>query len=196
MSYTRLNIFLLAIFLGSIALSWLLTPNFGRLNPDPMVDMAVSIPYDSFSANGNFKTAAMPLGMTLQELASGTIVYGRIPMHFSPATAAAILAGERLTNPFSATDSAALERGGAVFTNFCFPCHGPMAKGDGPVTTRGFPPPPSIVTGKYPAYKDGQIFHIITYGMNNMPSYAKQKFPCREAEKPASGQTHPAGLLA
>jgi mono/diheme cytochrome c family protein len=36
------------------------------------------------------------------------------------------------------------------------------------------PPPPSLVAGRALTLKDGQIFHILTYGQNNMASYASQ----------------------
>jgi hypothetical protein len=39
---------------------------------------------------------------------------------------------------------------------------------------RGYPPPPSLLADNARRIKDGQIFHIITYGQNNMPSYAAQ----------------------
>lgn len=174
MTWARSNVVLLMVFVALLVGNWLVKPNFTRLNPDLLVDMARSTPYDSFAPNENFTTAQCPSGMTLREPASGTIIFGKMPLHYGTATSEAVLAGEQLTNPFLASDSTALERGAVVFSAFCFPCHGPLAKGDGIVPTRGFPPPPSIVTGKYLTYKDGQIFHIMTYGMNNMPSYAKQ----------------------
>ncbi len=47
------------------------------------------------------------------------------------------------------------------------------------MTKRGFPPPPSLLTGKSPQTKDGQLFHILTYGQANMPDFAAQLSPAR-----------------
>ena len=44
----------------------------------------------------------------------------------------------------------------------------------GPVTQRGVPPPPSLLAPHAVQIKDGQLFHILTYGQNNMASYASQ----------------------
>ena len=44
----------------------------------------------------------------------------------------------------------------------------------GPVAQRGYPPPPSLLAEHAQKMKDGQLFHILTYGQNNMPSYASQ----------------------
>ncbi len=70
--------------------------------------------------------------------------------------------------------SASLERGSHVYLTLCISCHGPKGGGDGPVTQRGFPPPPSILTGKSLQMKDGQLFHILTYGQGSMAPFASQ----------------------
>ena len=62
---------------------------------------------------------------------------------------------------------------------FCIACHGPSGAGNGLVPQRGFPPPPSMMTGKSMQMKDGQLFHIITYGQGSMASYAAQIPPGR-----------------
>src|SRR5581483_7220919 len=85
---------------------------------------------------------------------------------------------DETVNPMKA-DAKTLARGEAVFVNFCQVCHGPAARGDGPVAQRGFPAPPSLVApaAKSRGLTDGQLFHIITAGQNNMPSYATQIDP-------------------
>jgi mono/diheme cytochrome c family protein len=70
--------------------------------------------------------------------------------------------------------SASLERGGEVYRRYCISCHGPKGAGDGLVTQRGFPPPPSMLTGKSRQMKDGQLFHILTYGQGSMAPFAAQ----------------------
>ncbi len=40
--------------------------------------------------------------------------------------------------------------------------------------SRGFPAPPSLVDQHAVILKDGQLFHILSYGQVNMASYASQ----------------------
>jgi mono/diheme cytochrome c family protein len=72
-----------------------------------------------------------------------------------------------------------IERGGELYRINCVCCHGAAGAGDGPVGLRGFPPATSLLTGKSPQMKDGQLFHILTYGQANMPSFAGQLSPSR-----------------
>ncbi|HIF01238.1 MAG TPA: cytochrome c [Planctomycetes bacterium] len=69
---------------------------------------------------------------------------------------------------------ASIQRGALVYGVFCVSCHGASGAGDGPVTKRGFPPPPPLPTGKSVLMKDGQLFHILTYGQGSMSSMAAQ----------------------
>lgn len=70
--------------------------------------------------------------------------------------------------------SASVERGSEVYRTFCLACHGSKGAGDGPVPQRGFPPPPSMLTGKSLQMNDGQLFHILTYGQGSMAPFAAQ----------------------
>ena len=70
--------------------------------------------------------------------------------------------------------NASIERGAEIFNTFCITCHGPSGLGDGPVTKRGFPPPPPLPTGKSSEMKDGQLFHILTYGQGSMAPMISQ----------------------
>ena len=135
-------------------------------------DMAYSPAYGSFEANPNFVN-----GQTMQRPVPGTIARGAQLLHFESTPQDAQRAGEELTNPFSpATEegSASADRGALVFRTFCIACHGPDGTGGGPVAQHGFPPPPSLLTGKTLEMKDGQLLHILTYGQNSMPQFAAQ----------------------
>ncbi|MDA0285314.1 MAG: cytochrome c [Planctomycetota bacterium] len=70
--------------------------------------------------------------------------------------------------------NASIQRGAAVYGVFCVSCHGPSGAGDGPVAKRGFPPPPPLPAGKSAKMKDGQLFHILTYGQGSMAPMAAQ----------------------
>ncbi len=96
-------------------------------------------------------------------------------------------AGDRLLDRGAAGDGAAGSgiaalvasrvRGGETYRVFCISCHGSSGAGDGPVAQRGFPPPPSLLTGNSLKMKDGQLFHIVTYGQGSMPGFAPQLTP-------------------
>ncbi len=77
---------------------------------------------------------------------------------------------------------ASVTRGGETFRIFCISCHGAKGAGDGPVPKRGFPPPPSLLLKATVDKKDGQLFHILTYGQGSMSSFASQLTPDRRWE--------------
>ena len=161
------NSLLLVIVAGLLSANWILRANPNQRNLEVLPDMARSVPYDSFSANPNFRD-----GKTLREPVPGTVIRGFMPLRYAATPADAQRAGLELTNPFR--DAKSLQRGAAIYAIYCEICHGPAGKGDGTVAQRGFPAPPSLLTPKARALADGQIFHILTFGQNNMPSYASQ----------------------
>lgn len=68
-----------------------------------------------------------------------------------------------------------MERGQERYQIYCTPCHGQTGIGNGIVISKGFPvPPPNFNEARIVAMPDGQLFHTITYGVRNMPSYGKQ----------------------
>lgn len=150
-------------------LNWVMQRNFAQPNLEFLPEMVRSIPYDSFSPNPNFRD-----GKTLQPPVPGTIPRGFLPLHYEATSQDAERAGEELANPYSPEDPAARQRGDVVYTNFCLPCHGATGRGDGPVVFRGFPGPPSLLSERAIAMKEGRIFHVITYGQRNMPPHAPQ----------------------
>ena len=72
---------------------------------------------------------------------------------------------------------AATRPGALVYQIYCQPCHGGSGKGDGPVATRGFPPPPSLLADRARQLSDIQIYQIVSRGQKNMPAYAAQVPP-------------------
>lgn len=131
-------------------------------------DMAASKAHESFGASTD-----LPLGMTLQPPVPGTVARGQLPLHYAATTEDALRAAKELATPLTAPTDKDRTRGATVYFTFCQPCHGAQGKGDGPVTKRGFPAM-SPLQGNARQMKDGQLFHIITYGQGTMPSYAPQ----------------------
>ena len=114
----------------------------------------------------------LPHGITQQAAVPGTIPRGFTPFHYGPEPAEADRAGRELKNPFLPTTDN-LARGQFIFTNYCAVCHGSGGAGDGPIVPK-YPNPPAYQTEKSKALPDGNMFHVITMGRNNMPSHAAQ----------------------
>jgi cbb3-type cytochrome c oxidase subunit III len=165
-----LNLFLILVLLVVAALCWILPerdvtrPNYDFL---PEAQMAYSAAYDSFSPNPNFAD-----GATLRSPPAGAIARGQMPLHYQATLQDALQAGLEKHNPFSESDDAHLQRGSVVFTNYCQVCHGPLGQGNGPITQGGFPPPASLLADRAVQMRDGQMFHVLTYGQGNMPGFA------------------------
>lgn len=164
-----LNLLLIGGAVLILGLSWVLKPEPSVRNYRVLPNMADSVAYDAQAPSPVF-----PDGLTLRTPPMGTISRGNLPLHYEATPADAVRAGQELKNPFTANDGPALSRGAALYASFCQVCHGPGGMGDGPVTRRGVPPPPSLLADNARNMPDGQIFHILTYGRGNMASYAAQ----------------------
>lgn len=172
----KLNLWLFLALLCTVALCLIVKerdvsrPNYDFL---PEAQMAYTAAYDSFAPNLNF-----PNGLTLRSPPTGTIARGYLPLfRYQPTSEDALRAGRELKNPFSEDDSRRLKRGSDVFDNVCQICHGPIGEGNGPVTQRGFPLSASLLAERAVRMKDGQMFHVLTYGQGRMPALAAQLSP-------------------
>jgi len=141
-------------------------------------NMYEHIAYDPDQPNPhNFKD-----GKTAQVPPAGTIPVGFVKFDYPNTRDGYELSSVEVKNALAITDKNMAD-GKALFDVFCYPCHGMSGEGDGPVTTHGFPPPPSYSKGQSSrggAMKDltdGKIYHTITYGNGAMGSYASQLSP-------------------
>jgi len=132
-----------------------------------MPDMAHSVPYDAFAANPVTRD-----GKTLQAPVAGTVPRGFLPFRYGPGPEEADRAGRELTNPVPVTP-ASLAHGQALYQTFCLVCHGQSGKGDGPLVPK-IPNPPSYSSERVRAFPAGRIYHVMSMGTGNMPSYASQ----------------------
>jgi mono/diheme cytochrome c family protein len=165
----RLNIFLLVAFATVVALHFVLRTDPSQPNLEFLPDMAHGPRFNTFADNPNFED-----GKTLQPPVPGTIARGLMPLHYEGTPESALRAGEELRNPIPLSDARSHSHGRKIFADFCQICHGADATGSGPMTKRGVPPPPSLLAEKARKMKDGQLFHILTFGQGNMASYAGQ----------------------
>ena len=164
-----LNGFLFLAVIVSVGASWIFSSDPAKPNFEFLPQMAHSPRYNAFAPNPNFAN-----GSTLQCPEPGTIARGSMPLHYAATPQDALRAGEELKSPLDVSNVQARERGAFVYSNFCVVCHGAGGAGNGPVAQRGYPPPPSLLADHALKMKDGQLFHVLTYGQNNMPPYASQ----------------------
>lgn len=75
--------------------------------------------------------------------------------------------------PIAVTEQV-LDRGQDRFNIFCTPCHDKTGGGRGMAVQRGFPPPIDLISERVRGLADGEIFHVITNGVRNMPAYRFQ----------------------
>ncbi len=184
MNLTRINIVLGVLLAIAAAFAIAMGVDHTQPNVEFLPEMKRSPASAAFSSN-----AELPDGRTLQPPVVGSIPRGDLPLYFAATKEDAIRAGEEIENPFCAEAAettgrdepdphaelnASIQRGAQIYTIFCVSCHGPTGAGDGPVAKRGFPPPPPLPTGKSVKMKDGQLFHILTYGQGSMSSMAAQ----------------------
>jgi len=168
MSRAVVNSALLLLFIGVVLLNLGLRPDPVTPNVEFLPEMVRTARYNAYSAHPDLAN-----GSTLQPPVPGTIARGQMPLRFVATPEDALRAGLELENPMPANQQT-IERGEFVYRNFCQTCHGSGGSGNGPVAMRGFPAPPSLLAERALRMKDGQMFHIVTFGQGNMASYASQ----------------------
>jgi len=138
----------------------------------PERQMSRSPAYDSYKPNPNF-----PDQITYRQPVPGTIARGKEAFRYQETPTEAVRAGKELTNPLSFSSAQARDHGRYLYTTYCQCCHGPTGMGDGPVSGHGFPAPLSFLKPQAMELKDGEMFHILTFGKGNMPAHALQLSP-------------------
>jgi len=130
-----------------------------------MPNMYESVGYETYSESGAF-----PNGKEGQLPAEGSIPRGFVPYEL-PNTPEGYTAS--LTNPLPA-DAAAYDEAKAkdLYTIYCAICHGDKGDGKGNLAKREkFAGVPDYKTR---AITIGSVYHVQTYGINMMGSYANQ----------------------
>lgn len=165
----RMNVALLVVLLASLGAHWYVRRPAMYLNVEFFPDMARGPAFSPYEGNPNFAD-----GMTLRPPVAGTIARGMTPLGYGPTAVDAMRAGNELTNPFTAADRRALDRGKVTYERYCEPCHGAAGVGDGLVVERGFRKPPTLLRPFTRQMKDGQMFHLVTFGRGAMPGHGSQ----------------------
>lgn len=169
MRASAVNLALAIALLVSVGANWYVRRPSARPNLELAQAMARAPGFNTFEPNANFAN-----GMTQRTPVAGTIPRGLPPLGYGPSVVEGMRAGRELTNPFSLEDRDAIDRGRVVYSRYCELCHAADGTGGGPVSKHGFRPPPTLRRPFAVQMKDGQMFHLVTFGRGAMPGHAGQ----------------------
>jgi len=132
-----------------------------------MPNMYEPVSYNTYSESDAFKN-----GKEGQLPVEGTINRGFEVYEYENSTAGYDLAKANLKSPIDTLSTEDMDKAKGLFEIYCAICHGNGGNGQGKLVTQG----------KFlgvPSYKDrvittGSVFHVQTYGLNSMGSYANQ----------------------
>jgi len=112
---------------------------------------------------------------------TGTVARGDMLSYHLTNDSAGMKAAEILKNPL---DSMAMTKGSLkeaerLYLVYCGICHGDKLDGNGPLPAGGayVAAPANFTLPNIKAFPDGHYFHVITYGIRTMGSYASQLTP-------------------
>ncbi len=132
-----------------------------------MPNMYEAVSYETYAESNAFKN-----GKEGQLPADGTIKRGFVPYEYENSTEGYESAKANLKSPLDTLSEKDNEKQKELFEIYCAICHGNEGNGKGKLVTQG------KLLG-VPNYKDreitnGSVYHVMTYGINSMGSYANQ----------------------
>ncbi len=141
--------------------------NNSKPNYQYMPNMYEPVSYETYEESSAFKN-----GKEGQLPPVGTVNRGFEPYEYENSTAGYDSAKLSLKSPLDSISVKDEEKSKELFEIYCGICHGDTGDGKGKLVTQG----------KFlgvPSYKDrviteGSVFHVQTYGLNSMGSYANQ----------------------
>lgn len=136
-----------------------------------MPDMAYSRAYEAYAPNNlakeNIKYVPYPV--------EGTIRRGDLFPYPLPDDTNGYRLSAQIKDPLPPLDSSEMKEAARLFNINCAICHGEKMDAQGPLATGGkVPAVANLTTSIYLKMPVGTMFHSITYGKNNMGSYASQ----------------------
>ncbi|MFQ5802954.1 MAG: c-type cytochrome [Candidatus Methylomirabilales bacterium] len=99
-----------------------------------------------------------------------------VPIHGRERQMDILEAAETLQNPVDATP-ASIEQGKWFFEIYCLVCHGPHARGDGPIARKLENPPDDLTQESTIEQTDGYLYTVIREGGAGMPAQAEGLLP-------------------
>jgi mono/diheme cytochrome c family protein len=149
-----------------------------------MPDMYYSRAYETYNYNdvGGELDSLRKRGISYNAMpVPGTVARGDVMSYHLTADSVGMHEAEGLRNPL---DSAALTKGAMteaerLYLINCAICHGTTLEGNGPIVATGAYPgvPANLKSPTIAAYPDGHYFHVMTFGIRTMGSYASQLTP-------------------
>lgn len=143
-----------------------------------MPDMAYSRTYeaydllDSLKFTGDINSKGGKIFFNAKPVA-GTIKRGDLFPYTLPNDSNGYKMSAAVPNPIGELNATDMAEAGRLYNINCGVCHGAKGKANGPMSGKvgGIV---DITLPQYVALGDGTIFHVMTYGKNNMGSYASQ----------------------
>ena len=134
-----------------------------------MPDMAYSRAYETYAPN-NLDPATISYK---SYPVAGTIRRGDLFPYPYSNDSAGYNQSASIKNPLPAPDSIQHAEAGRLFNIYCAICHGPNMDAQGPLAGKvgGIA---NLTAKKYVDLPEGTMYHSVTYGKNNMGSYASQ----------------------
>lgn len=143
-----------------------------------MPDMAYSRAYETYAKRDS--------GFTMDESqaggnsiyyngmpVSGTIKRGEMFPYMLPNDSAGYRLSAGVKNPIATVTADEMKEAQRLYNINCGICHGEKGTGNGPIAEK-IGAVANLTLPNYVAMADGTMFHSITYGKNNMGSYASQ----------------------
>jgi hypothetical protein len=136
-----------------------------------MPDMAYSRAYEAYAptnlAKENINYVDYPV--------EGTIRRGDLFPYPLPNDTNGYRMSAQIKDPLPPLDSNQMKEAQRLFNINCAICHGPNMDAQGPLATGGkVPAVANLTLSQYVKMPVGTMFHSVTYGKNNMGSYASQ----------------------
>lgn len=136
-----------------------------------MPDMAYSRAYEAYAPNNLAKENINYVDYPVE----GTIRRGDLFPYPLPNDSTGYRLSAQIKDPLPALDSNEMKEAGRLFNINCAICHGPNMDAQGPLATGGkVPAVANLTLSQYVKMPVGTMFHSVTYGKNNMGSYASQ----------------------
>lgn len=144
-----------------------------------MPDMAYSRGYETYAMRDSMKFTSDPANRGGSMIyyngapASGTVKRGEMFAYTLPNDSAGYVMSASVKNPIDSLSKDQMAEAARLFNINCAICHGEKGGGNGPLSAK-IGAIANLTLPVYVTMADGTMFHSLTYGKNNMGSYASQ----------------------
>lgn len=136
-----------------------------------MPDMAYSRAYEAYTPNNLAKDNINYIPYPVE----GTIRRGDLFPYTLPNDSNGYKLSAQVKDPLLPLDTVQMAEAQRLFNINCAICHGAKLDAQGPLSTGGkIPAVANLTLKQYVEMPEGTMFHSVTYGKNNMGSYASQ----------------------